>query len=64
MNKRKALGVVISIIGLILTAGAASQVATYGVAALVATGIILVVGLWLLFGGKTEEGPMPPTMPQ
>ncbi|MDO8585127.1 MAG: hypothetical protein Q7R85_03350 [bacterium] len=63
MNKRKALGVVVSIIGLILTAGAASQVETYGIVAPVTMGIILVAGLWLLFGKKTE-GPMPPTMPQ
>ena len=64
MNKRKALGVVVSIIGLILTAGAASYVETYGIVAPVTMGVILVVGLWLLFSGKKEDGTTPPTMPQ
>lgn len=64
MNKRKILGVIVSIVGLILTAGAASQVKTYGIAAPVTMGIILVAGLWLLFGGKKEDGQMPPSMPQ
>lgn len=64
MNKRKILGAIVSIVGLILTAGAASYVETYGIVAPVTMGIILVAGLWLLFGGKKEEGPTPPAMPQ
>lgn len=64
MNKRKILGVIVSVIGLILTAGAASYVETYGIVAPATMSIILIIGLWLLFGGKKEDGPTPPSMPQ
>lgn len=59
MNKKKMLGVVVMIIGVILTAGAAGQMDTYGIVAPVTMGVIVVIGLWLFFGGSKKGGTPP-----
>ena len=57
MNKRKMLGVVVTIIGVILTAGAAGQVDTYGVVAPVTMSLIAIIGVWIFFSGKKAGTP-------
>ncbi|MEK7073010.1 MAG: hypothetical protein AAB974_01040 [Patescibacteria group bacterium] len=59
MNKKKVLGVVVMIIGVILTAGAAGQMDTYGIVAPVTMGVIVVIGLWLFFSGSKKGGTPP-----
>lgn len=59
MSKKKMLGAVVTIIGIILTAGAAGQVDTYGIVAPVTMGVIVVVGLWLFFTADKKGGTPP-----
>ncbi|TSC96409.1 MAG: hypothetical protein Athens071426_188 [Parcubacteria group bacterium Athens0714_26] len=54
MNKRKIIGVVIVIFGLIMVGGSMGSVAQYGVAAPISMSLIVIFGLALIFWDKMK----------
>ncbi|MBU4421956.1 hypothetical protein KKB41_03300 [Patescibacteria group bacterium] len=54
MNKRKIIGVIVVIFGLIMVGGSMGSVAQYGVAAPISMSLIVFVGLALIFWDKIK----------
>ena len=52
MKKQKTIGVILVVIGLILTGGSLGSVATYGIKAPIAMALIVVVGIVLIVRAK------------
>jgi hypothetical protein len=54
MNKRKLVGVLIVIFGLIMVGGSMGSVPTYGVVAPISMGFIVVLGILVIFWDKVK----------
>jgi hypothetical protein len=54
MNKRKVVGVIIVLLGLVLTFGSFGSVETYGAVAPLSMALIVVVGLVVIFWDKVK----------
>lgn len=54
MNKRKIIGIIIVIFGLIMVGGSTGSVARYGVAAPISMSLIVILGLALIFWDKIK----------
>lgn len=54
MNKRKVVGVIITLFGLVMVGGSMGSVEQYGVAAPISMGLIVVVGLVLIFWDRIK----------
>lgn len=54
MNKRKILGIIIAIFGLIMVGGSMGSVEQYGVAAPISMSLIVILGLALIFWDKIK----------
>ena len=54
MNKRKILGVIITIFGLIMVGGSMGSVEQYGIAAPISMSLIVILGLALIFWDKIK----------
>ena len=52
MNKRKIIGVIIVIFGLIMVGGSMGSVGRYGVAAPISMSLVVIAGLALIFWDK------------
>ena len=52
MKKQKTIGIILVILGLILTAGSFGSMATYGVKAPISMALIVVVGIVLIVRAK------------
>lgn len=52
MKKQKTIGIILVILGLILTGGSLGSMATYGVKAPITTALIVVVGIVLIVRAK------------
>ncbi|MEK7655526.1 MAG: hypothetical protein AAB386_02515 [Patescibacteria group bacterium] len=54
MNKRKIIGVIIVILGLIMVGGSMGSVGQYGVAAPISMSLIVILGVALIFWDKIK----------
>lgn len=54
MNKRKILGIIIAVFGLIMVGGSMGSVEQYGVAAPISMSLIVILGLALIFWDKIK----------
>ncbi len=54
MNKRKIIGIIIVIFGLIMVGGSMGSAAQYGVAAPISMSLIVIFGLALIFWDKIK----------
>lgn len=54
MNKRKIVGVIIILFGLVMVGGSMGSVGQYGVAAPISMGLIVVLGLLVFFWDKVK----------
>lgn len=54
MNKRKIIGIIIVIFGLIMVGGSMGSVEQYGVAAPISMSLIVILGLALIFWNKIK----------
>ena len=66
MNKRKIIGVIIVIFGLIMVGGSMGSVEQYGVAAPISMSLIVILGLVMIFWDKVKTwlGEKPPQSPK
>lgn len=54
MNKRKVVGVIIALFGLVMVGGSMGSVEQFGAVAPISMGLIVVVGLVLIFWDKVK----------
>lgn len=55
MNKRKVVGVIIALFGLVMVGGSLGSMEQYGVAAPISMGLIVVAGLMVIFWDKVKS---------
>jgi len=54
MNKRKIVGIIIVLFGLVMVGGSMGSVETYGAVAPISMSLIVVIGLMLIFWDKVK----------